>query len=227
MSLLTVPFARPWQIKLPVAIRYLEKQYVEDFFSSGWLMLSSFHKFRKHLSEELGDVNEGRVNLQIKSATSEHAVMLIDGSCAFVFSTSTIESKDLMKELSPKYEEGFRIHDTVAFSHAVAAKVPEFIGGFQGACVYRDDLVVRRNNAADFTFVPPNSEADAAQHMENYQRYVEQQNNLESFLLKSLRYSRQNEFRFVWRTSLEHRQEELLIKCPDALRFCERLRFDD
>jgi len=140
-------------------------------------------------------------------------------------STSAIESRRLMVELHRSYEDGFRVNDTVGFAHAVASKIPEFIGGFQGSCIYRDDLVVRRNNAPDFNFQHPSSDEEAEKMANNYEQYIVQQNNLESFFLKSLLYSNQNEYRFVWQTSSTEIREDILIRCPEALKFCERLGF--
>ena len=191
MSKITLPFTRPWDVKLPTLVRYLEKQFVDDFFKDGSLMLSSFHRFRRHESNQLGDPSEGLISMQIQGDKSQGAVALIDGSCSFVLSTSTIESKDMMVELEPSYEDGFRINNSVGFAHTIASKLPEFVGGFQGSCIYRDDLVVRRNNAKDFPFQPPKSEEEAEKHMEDYQRYIEQQNNLESCLRKAHKYSKQ------------------------------------
>ncbi len=226
MSKITLPFTRPWDVRIPITVRYLEKKFIDDFFEDGSLMLSSFHKFRKHKSNQLGDPSEGLISMQIQGEKSQDAVALVDGSCSFVLSTSTIESKEIMVELEPSYEDGFRINDSVAFAHAVASKLPEFSGGFQGDCIYRNDLVVRRNNTPDFPFQPPNSEEEAEKYMEDHQRYIEQQNNLESFFLKALKYSNQNEYRFVWRTTLSEIRQDILIKCPEARNFCERLGYD-
>ena len=188
-------------------------------------MLSSFHNFSKHADNQLGDPSEPHITMQIEGNNSQSAVALIDASSSFVLSTSTVESKELMKELSNAYEDGFRITDSVAFAHEVAAKLPEFIGGFQGECIYRNDIVVRRENAADFPFNPPESDEDAEKIMQEYNNYIEQQNNLESYFLKRLKYSNQNEYRFVWRTSMSEREDKFFIKCPEALKYCERLNF--
>ena len=225
MSIVTLPFTRSWDIKLPIVVRYLEKEFIDNFFKDGSLMLSSFRKFRKHKSNQLCDHTEGNRSMRIKGEKSQHTSFFIEGRCFFVLSTSIIESKEMMTELNPKYEDGFRIYDSINFAYAIASKLPEFIGGFQGNCIYRDDLVVRRNKAKDFPFKPPKSEEDIKKHVENYEHYLEQQNALESYFLKSIKYAKQNEYRFIWKTSLTKNKDHILIKCPEAIKYCERLGY--
>ena len=47
------------QIKLPTVVRYLEKEYVDEFFNTGTPMLASVKKFHQHTDEQRGDTEEG------------------------------------------------------------------------------------------------------------------------------------------------------------------------
>jgi len=54
-----MPLVRPWRIRRPYVFRYLEKQFVDAFFESGSLRLSSFAKFSRHKDEQRFDPDEG------------------------------------------------------------------------------------------------------------------------------------------------------------------------
>ena len=52
-----------WSNRSPRVYRFLEKQYVEAFFRTGALRLSSFARFSKHTDEQRLDGNEGTVSI--------------------------------------------------------------------------------------------------------------------------------------------------------------------
>ena len=52
-------FQVPWGILRPPVYRFMDKQYVEQFFVDGSLRLSSFRRFSQHSDEERQDCAEG------------------------------------------------------------------------------------------------------------------------------------------------------------------------
>lgn len=223
MQSIPIQFARPWQIITPSVIRYLEDIYVDAFFGKGSLRLSSFKKFRQHKDEQRGDAGEGSMAMEISNANSHHAVAAVNGQEAYVLCGSTIQSVEVMKTFSGA-ESGIKIINSVSFADAVARQIPGFVGGFQGACIYTGDRVVRRANVPDMKFPPPETEAEAEKYFAEYEQYLAAQNSNESFLLKLMRFANQSEYRFVW-FAMGVERDEIDIECPEAVKFCEKITF--
>lgn len=219
MSIITVPFSKPWQVKLPVFVRYLESKWIDRFFDTGELMLSSFSQFRKHKDEQRRDHYEGASVLDMKFGGQPLSGVAYFGDDAYVLSGSMIESNDLMQKLG--YDGFFRINDTVRFASAVANVIPSFIFGFEGACIYRDERTVRRGIDGPPLFIPPAEERETETLFSGVERRVFEATALEPFFFKSLEYADQGEYRLVWCVS-SIREDRLLVKCPDARKFCER-----
>jgi hypothetical protein len=221
----TVPlqFLRPWEVLVPSVIRYLENVYVDAFFEKGSLRLSSFRRFRQHKDEQRGDAGEGSISMEITNPESHHTVVGFNGQEAYVLCGSTIQSLEVMKAFEGA-ESGIKIKNPVSFADAVSRYIPGFVGGFQGACIYTDDRVVRRSNVSDMKFPPPDDEAGAEKWAEEYERYLAAQNSNESLLLKPLRYAHQAEYRLAW-FAAGREKGYIDVECSEAIQFCEKVTF--
>jgi hypothetical protein len=217
MRELSLSFARPWSIQLPVVSRYLEEEYVDSFFREGKLRLSSFRAFREHTDEQRGDQFEGRVSAEIHGPNVRHSVIAVNGEAAFILCASLVENRRM--EASFSTAACIRILDVVAFADMVSRRVPGFVGGFQGNCVYRDDTTLRKQNSQQF--VPPSAGEDPGKWATEQDRFVAKQTS-EGFFYKRLRYAHQNEYRFIWFAE-GNEAKELFVTCPEAVRFCERV----
>lgn len=223
MQAMQLQFLRPWQVVIPSVIRYLEDKYVNAFFERGSLRLSSFRRFRQHTDEQRGDAGEGSITMEVVNPESRHAVVAFNWQEAYVLCGSTIQSAEVMKSFEGA-ESGIKIKNPVGFADAVSRHIPGFVGGFQGACIYTDDRVVRRANVIDIKFPPPDDEAGAEKWSEEYERYLAAQNSNESFLLKPMRYSHQAEYRLVW-FAMGTEKDYIDIECPEAIKLCEKVMF--
>jgi len=58
--ILNVQFARPWNVVTPAVYRYENQKWIDEFFETGRMRLSTFAKFAKYPDENRGDRNEGR-----------------------------------------------------------------------------------------------------------------------------------------------------------------------
>ncbi len=220
MSILTVHISKPWQIRLPILIRYLESKWIDHFFDSGELMLSSFSKFRKHPDEQRGDVHEGKALLEMDFGGQPLTGIGFFGHDAYVLSTSMIESEDLMKQF-PGADSFFRIRDSIAFATSIATVLPGFALGYQGSCIYRPHRTVRRKVDGPPLFPPPSDAAGVERAAHEIQQRVMDAAALEPFFDKPIKYSHQGEYRFVWCVGATT-QEHIVVKAPEARGFCER-----
>lgn len=225
METVPIQFMRPWEVIVPSVIRYLEDVYVDAFFERGSLRLSSFRRFRQHQDEQRGDAGEGSIAMQITNPASGHAVVAFNGQEAYVLCGSTVQSVEVMRAFEGA-QSGVKIKNPVGFADAVSRRIPGFGGGFQGACIYTDDRVVRRAGVPDMKFPPLDDEAGAEKWGDEYERYLAAENANESFLLKPLRYAHQAEYRLVWfAAGLE--RDYVDIECPEAIKLCEKVTFGE
>ena len=217
MSIVRTGFTRPWEIRVPVLTRYLEKEYVELFLKEGKLRLSSFKAFRNNPDEQQGDVFEGRASLQISTPNGNHAITCMNGQEAYVLCAGTVENPSM--ESSFKTEYGFRILNPLGFADAISRHIPGFVSGMEGLCSYRDNLLISKHDERPIT--PPDSYANPEEWANEYDRYVAEQAK-EAFFIKHAAYAHQGEYRFIWFASGVEK-EFIDITCPEAVRFCQRL----
>lgn len=215
MSEITTQFVKPWSIKTPMLTRYMEEQYVEEFFEEGKLRISSFKSFRSNPDEEQGDTQEGCVSAQLSTPNGSHAILGINGQEAYVLCATTVESKTLEASFSTR--AGFRIIDTLGFAQAISSHIPGFVAGLEGLCSYRDAPSVEKTLISDFPLTDsfPNPEVWAAE----YEKFVANQSR-DSYFLKRSRYSYQAEYRFIWFAQRNER-DFIDIVCPEARMFCQ------
>ncbi len=217
MNALSLGFTRPWTVLLPRLTRYLEAEYVDLFFNDGTLRLSSFKAFREHADEERGDLLEGRVAMEIKAPNGQHAIVSMNGQEAYVLCAGTVENKTM--EASFATNSGFRILNTLAFADSISKQIAGFVGGFQGPCIYRDDVVIRKEDKN--LIKPPDEYNNPEEFSEEYDKYVQRQ-TIDGYFVKRLKFAHQSEYRFIWFAQGEEKKY-LDIKCPEAIKFCEKL----
>ncbi|MCH9695210.1 MAG: hypothetical protein K0U72_11940 [Gammaproteobacteria bacterium] len=190
---------------------------MDQFFSDGVLRLSSFKSFRGHKDEQRGDQREGHANVHIETPNGTHTIAGLNGQEAYVLCTSTVESKTL--EASFETASGFRITDSLRFAEAISMKIPGFVGGMQGLCSYRDNLVVRKT--LDYSVKPPDSNDDPEEWAKDCDRFAGIQIR-DSLFLKHQSYSHQCEYRFIW-FAIGEETSHIDLNCPAARKFCQKL----
>jgi hypothetical protein len=216
MSELKLGFTRPWAIRLPIVTRFLDKEYVEEFFSSGRLRLSSFNTFRNHKDEERRDQNEGRVHAEINTPNANHHILAINGQEAYVLCGGLVENPTMEASFSTRY--GIRILNPLAFADAISVRIPGFVGGSQGNCIYRSATIIRKQDST--LFEPPANQESMEKWASDYDEYVARQTK-EAFFIKQLKFAHQNEYRFIW-FAQGYEQDELFVISPEARQYCEK-----
>ncbi len=57
--MITLNLAKQFNVFLPKPFKYIQKEYLDMFFDSGILRISSFNRFRNYPDEIRGDLKEG------------------------------------------------------------------------------------------------------------------------------------------------------------------------
>ena len=221
MTALTVSGPLSLQVRLPNVVRYLESKWVDEFFRSGALRLSSYAQFRKHADEQRGDVHEGKALLQMDFGGQPFSGIAQFGSDAYVLCGSAIESLDLMAQFAPA-DSYFRIVNTVGFAQAVASKLSSFKFGVQGFCMYRPHRTVRKTIQGPPLFDPEEVKKDPTAAFHRMNQRVFDATNYEPFFDKPVSYSHQAEYRLVWCVG-QRADVALDLVCPEARQFCEQV----
>jgi len=203
-----------WQSRSPQVYRYLEKAFVEKFFDTGALRLSSFRKFGQHADEQRLDKGEGVVRVIHESQEGVgHTLFgeITAGKASYVLCASLIPSRDLMRSFG--VDSAIVIHDPIGFANAVAAHVPGFLDGIDGPCSYQGAPLILRSGA-----IPPCALEEPV-NAAKVGRFLEDLAELHPHFLKHHSFKVQNEWRFVWRTNA-WTQDHLDIVVPEARHFC-------
>ena len=214
-----------WQHRSPRVYRFLNRCYVDDFFDTGKLRLSSFAQFRKHTDEQRLDPGEGTVTLlcrQSETNTESLLVRALVGTDAYVLSTCLVPSAEIMANFGS--DSAIVIRDPVGFAEAVGAVLPSFRHGFDGPCSYQS----RRFVYGDLSRLDASIEAHKAfDTSPSDPAYADRMGELigavaqrDPYFLKHHAYMHQNEWRFVWLVNHTH-QDVLFVTAPEARQFCE------
>lgn len=220
----TTQFSRPWTIRQPYVYRYLNREYVDQFFETGALRLSSFKAFAKHADEARLDAQEGRglVIHQHNIGKGQHiAGHLIYGEGSYVLCGAMRHDAEIMRAFSG-VNSGFRINDTVRFADCIANHIQGFKSGSEGPCIYMPRRIVHRNLGPIDETILHDDNAPGQISIEKMQNFVSELDSGDQCYLKHRDFGYQCEYRFIWNTSLET-QDHIFITVPEAREFCTRL----
>jgi hypothetical protein len=216
-------FLSPWTVVTPKPYRYLEKQYIEAFFTDGSLRLSSFAQFAQHEDEQRRDVNEGKTSYVERSHQGEYktvATRIEMGFNAYLLCASTYYSESLA--LLFDRDSYLRIDDTIAFANAISRYVPGFVQGAEGLCVYEENPGIRRESETGFSLGVEECDGQMtydAGELQRMKERIQQSAGLLPLFLKSAEYAAQAEYRLLWFTQ-GMAAPFLEVKVPEARQFC-------
>ena len=214
-----------WSVHTPVVFRFMQRLFVEDFFSTGKLRLSSMHEFRKNEDEKLRDGHEGIYQIVGHYSDGLTSTGIAQGGYkSFILCGSTHE----MHEQFGK-NAAIQIFDTTAFGIAISKCIPGFQRGVEGFCIY-NKLPVEYLVPAGLTF------QDIGMHLEISGNEVEDNVNAFTaglrtaqdnalYFKKQSRFSQESEYRWVWLAD-KLISKTLDVECPAAREFCRPLFFN-
>lgn len=206
----------PWSIFTPVVFRMMNRQYVQQFFETGELMLSSFTRFSLHTDEERKDqegknVLVGRGNASTVLAATQH------GSDAYIMCSAACRpSIELMHAFGA--DAAIQIFDTTSFGSVIAKHIPGVRQGFEGYCYYSDTSLEVKLNDFDIEHLKAHPE-DQNLDLNKIGGPVLNMAGLSVFFRKKTRFQHQLEYRWVWTTS-QTTIDTLVIHAPEAREFC-------
>lgn len=213
MPEMPLAFARPWSVRLPTLVRYMQTQYVDAFFNDGSLRLSSFESFRRHPDERRRDSQEGLVAMHVDTPTGPFSILGSCGQEAYIVCASTVEGP------IPVGQSAFRILDAMKFADAISRQIAGFVGGVEGLCSYRTNTMIRKSDPTPIT--PPTDGSNA----EEWFNAINQHTGrlvMDAFFMKHIDFAHESEYRLIWFAE-GVRQEYIDIRCPAARQFCERI----
>lgn len=207
-------------IRTPRVYRYMEKQYVDDFFNIGRIRLSSFASFSKHKDEQRFDDEEGTALCVHR--TSENGGQTLTfrfyfDNGAYVLCGSAMPSNPLMHDFGS--DSAIIIRDVGGFVKAVANAVSGCSRSVHGPCSYQRTRAIERDLgwldiAESTTFDPKEMNAAAIENA------VSELVTDDVLFLKPASYSHQVEYRLIW--IAEQPDDHIEVVVPDAIQFCER-----
>lgn len=214
---------RTWGVRTPFAYRYMKKEYVEEFFQDGTLVISSFSAFSKHVDEQRNDMKEGWNTIShINREGNGQTVMMVAsyGDNAHVLCGSMRYCEELKVDFS--VDSGFMIRDTTAFGVAISSRIPNFLEGIEGPCSYLENKILLGDlGHKDFSTLTAKA---GEPNLPEFEKMAAEIGGENVFFTKENKYAKQQEYRWVWVTS-NAVDGQLTIKCPEARQYC--LPFDE
>lgn len=226
---LNINFIRPWQITVPPLIRYMETQYIEEFFETGKLMLTTFERCKTIEDKSRKDESEGICNFEIDHNNGNISGLQVFGKQSYMLCTSLIESKRLMEQF--KTDNYLIIFQPLEFANCISKWIPGFKRGQIGLCTYKERKTVKRNvqfdpNKTTMLMLKASEEGNEVEAKRLFYQSREEiseaiNNNIlnEPYLVKSSTYSDESEVRIIW-TAEDDANKPLFINCKEATNFC-------
>ncbi|RZK22189.1 MAG: hypothetical protein EOO43_09915 [Flavobacterium sp.] len=220
------PTTNPDTLFTTPVYRYMEEKWVDEFFKTGSLKISSFKKFRTYKDEnKRRDDKEGIGTHHIIAGTEGNFHFVQRGGNdfpAYMLSTSLIYSDELKDEFET--EACFKINDPANFAVAVSNAIKDSITRiFLGLCNYDDrgyleittKMEITRDFIDNFDLLNPNMGGYSSDEM-----MVDL-----LFIKRTVPYKKQAEFRFAWIIDLpsDKAPDDYIVFCPEAIKYCEKM----
>lgn len=199
----------------------MPREYIDQFFNSGQLRLSSFMEFSRHPNEQFRDDEEGR---NVLCATGKDSTMYVaseHGAACYILSTSLLGPWAAASVFSPG--DCFEITNPLGFASVIAASLNNCSAALVAPCSYVQRRVIQRH-VEGYNFAEINAKGgaellkrDAAallQYSPMFQKPMKSKSGYESIL--------EHEFRFIWETAHQV-LGSVPVQCPEARQFCRKV----
>ena len=214
--------AIPFENSIPYLYRYENKKWIDDFFTSGNLNLSSFKNYKKYEDNQLGDPSEG-TSMNIVSGSNDKMIstFTIVGENEYSLSTSTVLSEEL--KLVFKRDSVFRIKDPLNFMVEIARSLSRVQGVLFGNCLYVNERIISNSVPSEIKLedLHDDNEPDKI----SFAKMIAAASpslTRHRFFLKHTDYQEQSEYRMLW--SIDRKVDDgIIVACPEAMQFCERI----
>lgn len=217
-----LPNNTPWRVLLPPVYRYLPERFVDGFFETGELRLSTIAQFKSHKDEARLDQREGFSLVRGIGGGRELWASITHSENSFVLCGSFIRSRAIMDRFEGS-EAAIEIFNVPDFALEVARQLVGFQNGISGYCIYGDSMMLAREVGND-PFPLPNDGGDIP--MERLLQAVNLSGQNEQMFLKHSDYVYQAEYRMIWNVDVAPK-EPIIISAPRARKFCRKLSHAD
>ena len=212
----------PWAGFTPTVYRMMGREYVDRFFKTGELLISSFDKFSKHSDEQRLD-NEGRNILVAKGSNSTVISVTAHGQDSYILCGTARKDIELFKKFG--CDAAIRIYDTTGFGQTILRHLPGVQRGIEGFCVYHDEWI--ESNPRDLNTDQIVNQLKEKKVMDSKVLYdIVNAAGPGVYFQKQSRFFHQTEYRWVWITDHEVRDSSM-IHVPDARNFCAAVYLDE
>lgn len=209
-----------WRVRKRPVYRLMDnKQWLDNFFNEGDLALSCLSKFRSYADEIRGDKDEGDAMIWFENDKGDtHAFKYESGLNTYVFCTTLELNERVIGDFNAV--GAIKIHNPTYFGAEVMKAIPGCDQGIEGECIYDDSRVYKGySDKMKAMLGTENFLQNPALAQELMNAACERE-----LFLKLKKYEVQQEFRMIWFTD-QPVDSNIIVKCPDAVRFCERLDF--
>lgn len=199
--------------------RFIEIEYVEDFFSNGSLMLSTFDHCKKLDNLDRRDEKEGNL-ISVAFGSGLTLMMKTEyGQNSLVLCTSTSSNNVLP---SKTYEACIVIRDVINFIYALTKRLLK--EGYKvhkvicGQCNYNDNSITTNCNLDTIKADTENNDMQ----LKNIIQTIESINRNEGYLTKPKNKEFEKEFRIIWLLENPLSSDKIIIEAPELIPFCEK-----
>jgi hypothetical protein len=209
-----------WRTRVNPVFRLLDdKRWLDNFFEKGELALSCLSNFKNYAEEYQGDKDEG-IGLVWYNATNgdTNAVFYEAGLNAHVFCTTHEINEKIISDFNAV--GCIKIHNPNYFALDIMRSLGNCTQGISGSCIYANSRAFNRDT--------PNMKEilKKGDHLNNSEFFEEFRTSTieHELFLKLEKYKYQNEHRMLWFSDTQIK-DTIVIKCPDAVKYCERIEF--
>jgi hypothetical protein len=214
-------FVTQWSIFTPIIYRMMPREYVDRFFETGELLVSSFDRFRQHADEERKDKEGWNI---VCGRGAKQTVFAVTGHGRDAFILCGTAAKDVQLMNAFRADAAIQIYDPTAFASVVTRQLPGVRQGFEGFCYYIDGSI--ECNIGDFELDQLRQGSGQNLDINRLGGCVLNMAGLAVFFRKALKFRHQLEYRWAWIT--DHPiTDHLVIHAADARQFCAPLYRDD
>lgn len=209
--------------RMPYLYRYENKQWINEFFETGKLKLTSFNVYKNYNDNELGDKKEGHsMNFLNGSNGFTFSSYSIVGMNEYCFCTSTVLDKKLKNKF--KRDSVFKILDPFNFMLEITKSLVRVNKVMFGHCSYVESKMQIKNLITEINLDNfRDNENPNNLSLEKLANHEAENFPIEQFFLKDIKYQEQSEYRILW--SVDNINENgIFINCPEAIKFCEQIK---
>ena len=216
----------------PTIFRYMDTNFVDEFFNEGKLRLSSIRRFAKHDNDLMRDYLEGRLEIRVGDRHGLNVSMNVSyGHSAYILCFSLLENFDLGESMG--FNSGFRVNNMGGFISEVSKAIKEvykfdLFSVSKGPCVYVTDRIYE-NRSRTISSMKEIGIYDSSEGYENGFNFDEmtafvRDEGKHALFYKLKSYATEHEYRIIWELHEENVPEYIDIVIPNAVKYCERIK---